>query len=131
MRRWFEFGSTAPVGYPSDFQPLIYTSERNGGDGDAFFISMPHKQKLWTILNQVQPPSLAAGWVFIQCQPLDQGVDPLAGCPAQHIPRPYSLQLVWSNPITSWLLFGFPKVGGGFTEGLFSFAYEPPDKDGA
>jgi hypothetical protein len=142
MRRWFELGNGG-----TDFAgPWSLNSDRTGrrdqrGAYPPRFVSMPFKETLFEWLSAAATSQVVAGTVAaIYVIQQDQGVDPDPACPAQHIPRAFSMNVVATPPFVAnpilQTLFGPPtwtESGtwtGNYGPSLLTFNSEPPSKNG-
>jgi hypothetical protein len=142
MRRWFEFGSE--TGSITGKWSLNSNTKKSGprphdvGEFLPAFVSMPHKEQLFSALVAISSSKdLSAIWL----RQIDQGVDPLGGCPAEHIPRAFS-----ANGIAAFQFFANPMVmpwggypifdenstfTGSFSDPLLTGpTFEPPSENG-
>ena len=138
MRRWFEFGndSANPVGGKWSLQSNRNSRKEHGIYPPAF-VSMPHKDDLFSVLNASS--SGAANVAFFFYKSGDQGTDPAPDCSALHVPRNYVQSGGGNVAITanSQLWVGFPifdengDFTGSYSSPVLQFSLEPPDEDGA
>lgn len=145
MRRWFELGysntldehafiTARPSSRSGRFIKLS-TSEPSGQA--AFFVSMPHKQDVVSMLSDLSATLGHTLPFYIEVWSQDQGVDPLPLCPAQHIPRNMSHafpQITFAGPAFRMLTVeGFSYMDGsgvivGNTNPILTLSTDRPRK---